>query len=128
MLDHFWPASVGPMLPHGDLMYQEYYQYKMVDWAPKLIQPSYLLSLPASTFPLSIPMLDWVVPYATSLSRAKVESIPLSRPPHLPKMMQPIVVSFVPITKPSANKGKAPALSKSLAHSPFELSLMADIP
>lgn len=35
LLDHFWPIRVGPILPHGDLMYHAYYQYKTGELAPK---------------------------------------------------------------------------------------------
>lgn len=101
------------MLPHDDLIYRAYYQYKMGELAPKLVHPSYLLPLPTSTFCPSILVLEWVVPFVPSSSGAEVNPFSLSRPPNLPRTIQPPVASFVPMTAPSANKENEPRLSNS---------------
>lgn len=46
-LDHFWPTPMGPILPHGDLMYHTYYQYDTGESTPKFVQPSVSFPPPA---------------------------------------------------------------------------------
>lgn len=41
----FWPTQIGPMLPHGDLLFKEHYKYNMGKLAPNLVQPVVSLHL-----------------------------------------------------------------------------------
>lgn len=68
------------------------------------------------------------MPHVPSSSGAKAKPVSLNRPPRLAKATQPLVVSSIHVTTPSADKGKAPTLSKSMAHPPFKLPIIADIP
>lgn len=94
------------MLPHGDIMYHAYYQYKMGESAPTSVQPSILLPPPASTSPPSILILEWVVTHVSSSSRTEAKPSPLNRTSCLPRTAQPLVMFVVPTIFANAAKGK----------------------